>query len=422
MQKAKKLFVYPLLYMNGLYAIISMLLNLFKGCSLMKIGIVGNYGNDNNGDESILSGIIEQVKQTFSVTSADITVFSNNMQQTSEQYGVQSYPLYYRKTNLYKTFYATYKTNQKYVANFDLLIIGGGGILMDLYRREAHLYSAYALMAKKCNVPYIVYGCGAGPLDTLSGKFMIRIMCRFAENVSVRDPESKQLLERLGIKKPIEVIGDPAFTLYQPKQQHAEVPKKVGISAVPIYNANYWPSGDVEKYESYVESMATNLDQLVEMKNVDITFFATKYPQDVTVTKDIQKKMRYAKRTKIIDQNLKPNALLDITSKQDVVIGTRLHSLILATNSATPIIAISYHQKVKDFMKLINEEKRCCSIEEISNRSDILLNIYDAVEADWYQIVETTKEASKHLHDEAMRGKQLMMKAVKANEKAISNQ
>ena len=78
-----------------------MLLNLFKGCSLMKIGIVGNYGNDNNGDESILFGIIEQVKQTFSVTSADITVFSNNMQQTSEQYGVQSYPLYYRKTNHY---------------------------------------------------------------------------------------------------------------------------------------------------------------------------------------------------------------------------------------------------------------------------------------------------------------------------------
>ena len=123
----------------------------------MKIGIVGNYGNDNNGDEAILSGLIEQVKQTFSVNSADITVFSNNTQQTSEQYGVQSYPLYYRKTNLYKTFYATYKTNQKYVAKFDLLIIGGGGILMDLYRREAHLYSAYAFMAKKCNVPYIVY-------------------------------------------------------------------------------------------------------------------------------------------------------------------------------------------------------------------------------------------------------------------------
>lgn len=388
----------------------------------MKIGIVGNYGNDNNGDESILYGLIEQVKQTFSVNSADITVFSNNTQQTSEQYGVQSYPLYYRNSNLYKTFYKTYQTNKKYVTEFDLLIIGGGGLLMDFYRREAHLYSTYALMAKNCNVPYIIYGCGAGPLDTITGKLMIRMMCRFAENVSVRDPQSKQLLERLGVKKPIEVIGDPAFTLHRPKQTHAAAPKKIGISAVPMYNANYWPSGDLEKYDSYVTSMAANLDRLVENKNIEITFFATKYPQDVTVTKDIQKKMQYAKKTTIIDQNLKPNALIDITSKQDLIIGTRLHSLILATDSATPIIAISYHQKVSDFMKLIGQEKRCCSIEEITNESDILLKIYNAMEADWPAVVENTKATSKQLHDEAMRGKQLMIKAVKANEKAINNQ
>ena len=388
----------------------------------MKIGIVGNYGNDNNGDESILYGLIEQVKQTFSVNSADITVFSNNTQQTSEQYGVQSYPLYYRSSNLYKTFYKTYQTNKKYVAQFDLLIIGGGGLLMDFYRREAHLYSTYALMAKNCSIPYIIYGCGAGPLDTISGKLMIRMMCHFAENVSVRDPQSKQLLERLGVKKPIEVIGDPAFTLHRPKPAYAETPKKIGISAVPMYNANYWPSGDVEKYDSYVTSMAANLDRLVENKNIEITFFATKYPQDVTVTKDIQKKMLHAKKTTIIDQNLKPNALIDVTSKQDLIIGTRLHSLILATDSATPIIAISYHRKVSDFMKLIGQEERCCSIEEITNESDILLKIYNAVEADWQRIVENTKATSRRLHDEAMRGKQLMIKAVKANEKAINNQ
>lgn len=91
----------------------------------MKIGIVGNYGNDNNGDESILVGILSQLKSQFSVKDEDITVFSNNTQQTSERYGVQSYPLYYKQENLYKTFYKTYRTNQKYVSKFDLLIIGG---------------------------------------------------------------------------------------------------------------------------------------------------------------------------------------------------------------------------------------------------------------------------------------------------------
>lgn len=387
----------------------------------MKIGIVGNYGNDNNGDESILLGLIEQIKQTFSVNSADITVFSNNTQQTSELYGVQSYPLYYRTSNLYKTFYTTYLTNQKYVSEFDLLIIGGGGILMDFYRREAHLYSTYALIAKKCKVPYIVYGCGAGPLDTLTGRLMIRLMCKFAENISVRDPKSKKLLEKIGVAKPIEVIGDPAFTLYHPKSEYVERPKKIGLSAVPIYNANYWPSGDVEIYDNYISSMAKNLDHLIEEKNIELTFFATKYPHDVAVTKDIQKKMKYAKKATIVDQNLKPKALIDIASKQDVVIGTRLHSLILSTNSATPIIAISYHHKVQDFMDMIGQEKRCCTTDQITQNDRILVSLYEGIEQNWSAVIEETKDISKHLHEEAMRGQQLMIKAVKANEKNINH-
>ncbi|MCM3389120.1 polysaccharide pyruvyl transferase family protein [Ureibacillus chungkukjangi] len=379
----------------------------------MKIGIVGNYGNDNNGDESILVGILSQLKSQFSVKDEDITVFSNNTQQTSERYGVQSYPLYYKQENLYKTFYKTYRTNQKYVSKFDLLIIGGGGILMDFYRREAHLYSTYALMAKNSKVPYVVYGCGAGPLDTFTGRFMIRLMCKNAENISVRDPESKQLLKKIGVKKDITVIGDPAFSLHKPKEVQVEKPVNIGVSAVPIYNANYWPSGDVEKYEAYVESMASNLDHTIENQNVNITFFATKYPQDVYVTKDIQKKMRHKEKVKIIDANLHPERLLEVTSSFDIVIGTRLHSLILATNTQTPIIALSYHQKVSNYMKLINAQNRCISIEEIQQNPNVIAEAVAHIQSNWEEIIEETKDISERLYSEAMSGKQLMVKAVK---------
>ena len=379
----------------------------------MKIGIVGNYGNDNNGDESILLSIIMQLEQAFNVSREDITVFSNNTGQTSEQYGVQSYPLYYKRKNLYKTFYTTYKSNKKYVQQFDLLIIGGGGILMDFYRREAHLYSTYALMAKHAKVPYIVYGCGAGPLDTITGRLMIRLMCKHAFNISVRDPESKQLLEDIGVKKEIKVIGDPAFNLYNPKSSYTEEPREVAVSCVPMYNANYWPYGDVDKYERYVKGMAQNLDQLIENENVNVTFFATKYPQDVYVTKDIQKKMKNKERTKIIDKNLKPLQLIEIVSKYDAVIGTRLHSLIIATCSATPVIAISYHPKVTNFMKLTNTENRCHSIEDIQNDEMVLSRTFRKVKTNWKEVIEDTKNAATQVYKAANSGKELMMKAVK---------
>jgi len=379
----------------------------------MKIGIVGNYGNDNNGDESILVGILSQLKSEFSVKNEDITVFSNNAKQTAERYGVHSYPLYYKQGNLYKTFYKTYRTNKNYVSQFDLLIIGGGGILMDFYRREAHLYGTYALMAKNANVPYIVYGCGAGPLDTSTGRFMIRLMCKHAENISVRDPESKQLLEDIGVKKEVKVIGDPAFSLHKPKKVQAKKPVSIGVSAVPVYNANYWPSGDEEKYEAYVKSMAENLDHTIDKQNVTITFFATKYPQDVYVTKDIKQYMRNKDKVNIINDNLHPDRLLEITSSFDIVVGTRLHSLILATDSQTPIIALSYHQKVSNYMKLINATDRCISLEEIEQDPYVISRAVDMLQTNWQQIVEDTKEISQKLYSDAMNGKQLMAKAVK---------
>ncbi|MFJ7736008.1 polysaccharide pyruvyl transferase family protein [Lysinibacillus sp. NPDC097287] len=378
----------------------------------MKIGIVGNYGNDNNGDESILFGILQQVKQTFSVTNEDITVFSNNTQQTSERYGVHSYPLYYKKGNLYKTFIHTFRNNKEYVSNFDLLIIGGGGILMDFYRREAHLYLTYAMMAKQCNIPYIIYGCGAGPLDTLSGKISIRLMCRYAANISVRDPQSKQLLQSIGVKKPIEVIGDPAFTLKMDRESYSEKPMNIGVSAVPYYNANYWPEGDVIKYEKYITSMAKNLDNVIANQNVNITFFATKFPQDVTVTKDIQKKMQFSQQTSIIDENLVPERLLEVTGALDIVIGTRLHSLILATNSETPIIAVSYHTKVQDFMSFVDASDRCLQMQDLQDDEGALSDIVGRLSSNWQQSIAETKQIATHVHQEAMHGQELMKKAV----------
>ncbi|MFJ7950723.1 polysaccharide pyruvyl transferase family protein [Lysinibacillus sp. NPDC096418] len=378
----------------------------------MKIGIVGNYGNDNNGDESILFGILQQVKQTFSVTNEDITVFSNNTQQTSERYGVHSYPLYYKKGNLYKTFIHTFRNNKEYVSNFDLLIIGGGGILMDFYRREAHLYLTYAMMAKQCNIPYIIYGCGAGPLDTLSGKISIRLMCRYAANMSVRDPQSKQLLQSIGVKKPIEIIGDPAFTLKADRENYAEKPKNIGVSAVPYYNANYWPEGDVAKYEKYITSMAKNLDNVIANQNVNITFFATKFPQDVTVTKDIQKKMQFKQQTNIIDENLVPERLLEVTGALDIVIGTRLHSLILATNSETPIIAVSYHTKVQDFMSFVDASDRCLQMQDLQDDEEALSNVVGRLSSNWQQSIAETKQIATQIHQEAMHGQELMKKAV----------
>ncbi|AXH98361.1 polysaccharide pyruvyl transferase [Sporosarcina sp. PTS2304] len=379
----------------------------------MKIGIVGNYGNDNNGDEAILLSIISQVTSVFQVPSDVITVFSNNPKQTAQRYQVMSAPLYYKKGNAVKTFGATYLQNKKIVKTFDLLIIGGGGILMDLYKREAPLYGSYAMMAKHSGVPYVIYGCGAGPLSSELGKWFIRYMSKHAHSISVRDPESADLLKSIGVQKYVEVIGDPAFSLKKERKTIGERPLKIGVTAVPYYHGGYWPESKETIYQLYIEGMAKNLDALAAKQPVDITFFATKFPQDADVTKDIQALMKYSDRTTVIDHNLLPADLLEVTAAQDIVIGTRLHSLILATCTATPIIAVCYHHKVTDFMKLADLEQVAIPIGEMHESADHFSKAYDALAVDWKSTCDKTESLSATLYDAAMEGTRQFTEAIK---------
>lgn len=374
----------------------------------MKIGIVGNYGNDNNGDEAILLSIIRQLEKVFQIDTKNITVFSNNPKQTAERYRVQSYPLYYKNGNAVKTFMKTYKENSKVVKNLDFVVIGGGGILMDLYKREAPLYGSYAMMANNNGVPYVVYGCGAGPLNTGLGKWFIRYMAKHAQNISVRDPQSQKLLKEIGVKREVHVIGDPAFSLEVKRSNYSEKPISVGVTAVPFYNASYWPTGDTVKYENYIDGMAKNLDRLVAEHQVNITFFATKYPQDADVTKDIQAKMKHADNTKIIDENLPPQRILDLTSSFDVLVGTRLHSLILATDAKTPIIGVSYHVKVNDFLQMAGLGDYSLAIETLHNTDDQFSKLYQQMAEDWMGAQNLAARTNASFKEKSALGEQLL--------------
>lgn len=371
----------------------------------MKIGIVGNYGNNNNGDEAILAGIIEQLTEFYHIPRKNIVVFSNNPPQTSIRFGVKSSPLYYKRSSATLTFVETIKKNSPLIRDLDFLIVGGGGILMDFYNREAQLYGSYGMMAKWAKVPYIIYSCGAGPIKSTIGKWFIRKLANNAETVSVRDPASKKLLKRIGVNKGIEIIGDPSFALdLKNRKIRKSTISKVGVTVVPYYNLAYWPSADDIKYENYVQSMADNLDQLIDTHRVDLTFFSTKYPHDVDVTIDVAARMRNQEKIYINRENLSPDELLNISAEQDLVIGTRLHSVYLATNAETPVIAIAYHHKVQDFMKMAGLSDHCIRIDDLIKDDKVLTEQVSLLSADWAKVNEGAAELSQEMKKSSLLG------------------
>lgn len=358
----------------------------------MKIGIVGNYGHDNNGDEAILQGIINQLVGELSIDPQNIVIFSNNPENTSSRYGLRSVKLLHKRSSLIKSIATTIFHNRRVIGELDLLIIGGGGLLMDMYKRDAPLYTSHALMGKAFRCRVIVYGVGAGPIRTKLGATLIKLMLGCASSISVRDSESKKLLESIGVNKPILEISDPALQLGKElSKESSQKITSVGVTAVPYFSHEYWPIGDDEKYQAYVTGMARNLDQLIINKNLTITFFSTKFPQDVRVTEDIYAEMKHKDHVIVMKENLYPNQLVSLCQKQDIIIGTRLHSLILSVAAQTPVIGIGYHHKVRHFMEKVGKMKYFVEIEQLHLQDQVLSELVGKYEQNW---IEEQKDIS----------------------------
>ncbi|GAK11609.1 polysaccharide pyruvyl transferase family protein [Geomicrobium sp. JCM 19039] len=366
----------------------------------MRVGIIGNYGHNNNGDEAILLGILAQL-QVIGIPKENVVVFSNYPNKTAKQYNIRAVPLVIKKGSALPSARATLKQAKKVMKELDLVIIGGGGLLMDMYRRDAPLYSSLGTMAKRCGCRLIIHSVGAGPIRTRVGTFFLRRLVKAADAVSVRDNVSKQLIEKVSGRRDIEVVSDPAFAIpMPPKRQQTEQLIKVGITAAPYYSKQYWPVHDEQKYQQYIRGMANAADQLIEQHRAEVTFFSTKYPQDTEVSKDIQALMAHSEKAKIIDRQLLPDDIMRVSSEQDIVIGTRLHSLILSVTVGTPVIGIEYHHKVKHFMEAINEEAFSL---QIGKHGDGIVQAVNTFQKQWPDTQARIARKSAELHHEAFR-------------------
>lgn len=376
----------------------------------MRIGIVGNYGNDNQGDESILEGIITQLENAYPIERKDILVFTNNPEQTKERYGTDAAPLFiYRKFDPMK-FIATIRHHRKIFPTLDFLIIGGGGILQDLYRNNPFVYGMYGLLVRMTKVPAAIYGPGVGPLKTTIGRKFIKMIANAAKVIAVRDEGSKQLLQRIGVKKPIHVIMDPAFYVPFTEEQHKNSkPLKIGVTAITYFHRSYWPTHDEAKYGGYIKGMAENLDHILDKEpDAEIQFFATKHPFDTNTTKDIRELMRHKERTAVCDRMLTHREIINLIAEQDMVIGTRLHSLILSIVAKTPVIAVGYHDKVTDVMDAVGCKDYTLTIDQVSNDPDCMLPIYENMKNDWPAILDKFNKLDAKIVQESPNGMDLV--------------
>ncbi|WLV24426.1 polysaccharide pyruvyl transferase family protein [Aciduricibacillus chroicocephali] len=350
----------------------------------MTVGIVGNYGNHNEGDEAILAGILHQLDKELGIKRDEVVVFSKNPANTEALHNVTARPLFSTEKSLLGRVMGAWRRNYNSIKKLDFVIIGGGGILMDLYKTNVVMFALYGWMARKASVPYIVYGAGAGPIATTFGKRILHTLGKGASLITVRDQDSAELIESLHIGKPVSVIPDPALALEPPAITVNERPLHIGVTVLPYHDGVYWPDENQELYTNYIEGMARNLDRLLsENPETHVHFFATKQPYDAEVAERVREHMRNGERCTVENGPHDYRRILEIISEQDVIIGTRLHSIILAAVAKKPTIAIGYHRKVGSFMEQAGCSENLISIEALHKTDEAFSKIFTRIQSDW---------------------------------------
>jgi polysaccharide pyruvyl transferase CsaB len=306
---------------------------------VFKVGISGSYGGLNLGDEAILQSIVTQLRASV---PCQITVFSRDAKDTAGRHTVdKSIPV--RDLSRDEVL--------PEVADLDLFILGGGGILYD---DAAAVYLREVALAQEHHVPVLVYAVSAGPLHDAAARTLVRDTLSRADAVTVRERRARQLLEEVGVRD-IEVTADPAFLLEPaPLPDDAlhreglnEHRRLIGLSVREPGSAA--PDIDENHYHALLANAA---DYMVDRLEADLVFVPMEpRRKDTQHSHAVVSKMAYAHRATVLKGEYTSGQLLSLMGHFDFAVGMRLHFLIFAALNRVPFVALPYSSKVAGFLE-----------------------------------------------------------------------
>lgn len=277
-----------------------------------KIGILGWFGHDNVGDELILHNMLQ------SLTQHKLYVYTDQPERTRAIHGISD------------VFH--YRHIRTHLAELDLLLVGGGGLLNDAYIKKVLPPTA---IADADRTPVIVYAAGIPFFSWCRG---LRYFLEKCYLVSLRDKLCKDFFDEQFSEIPNELLPDPAFLTTV--SEEGKSPGKVTL------NIRMIPKGwDVD--------LPVNVNQILirELRRLYHHLIHHGYKPIILgfEPRDEEWIKQCGCGGTIVDFN---EAVKEIATSE-FLIGARYHAGVIAATQQTPSLLINYQQKVKSLTTLL---------------------------------------------------------------------
>lgn len=302
---------------------------------MTRLTLSGYYGYGNAGDEAVLAGLVKGFRDARPDGGLELIALSGSPAETEAMHGIGAAHRYQAGPLL------------RAVAHTDALLSGGGSLLQDV--TSAHslfYYLGVVRLAQMLGKPTMFIAQGIGPLRLPRSRRLVASVANRLNAITVRDSDSANLLREIGVKKPTtEVTADPALLL----SLSPDAWQKEDLAAVAL---RPWFGAD-----GLVDVLiAACLPTLADTR---LLLVPMQPGTDKVIAEQFGRKWHQVARASatllplglpLLGHVPDPIPLENFAACQ-IVIGMRLHALILAAACGVPSVALSYDPKVEAFMQ-----------------------------------------------------------------------
>jgi polysaccharide pyruvyl transferase CsaB len=311
----------------------------------MKLCVVGYYGYGNFGDELILRGLedelrdIEGCKASFLVH--DPGQYAQRLSSCVD-YVERSSPAAVCRALL----------------SSDGIMLGGGGLIQDATScRSALYYLGMPLLGRLAHKKTIAYAQGVGPLRHRPLRMLTSMAFRHMVLVDVRDDASRTLLTACGVDRArIHVSSDVALAyLCRVAQSAVLLDSAVDSPIVVALN---------ERFGWSATAMAGALDEASRAMERPLALVVLFPAADLEYTKQVHHLLQQPSQ---IEAAPGPEELVQLCRRAVCCVAGRYHMAVTALAAGTPTVALSYDPK----MDSLAQDFGCVAVQPGSDPHDL---------------------------------------------------
>ncbi|HEX6707571.1 MAG TPA: polysaccharide pyruvyl transferase family protein [Albitalea sp.] len=268
----------------------------------------------------------------------------------------------------------------RHMAGLDMLLVSGSGQIDDFWGgpwEQPFRLLAWSGAARRQGKPVGVFGVGVDQLLTRLGRSFCRRALERAQLRVVRDGGSLDALRSLGLTGPVEVAPDPAFHLTD-RGAAGNASAGPAFAVVSPIARQAWPGAEPEEYEAYLAALAAAADAL-QRRSLEVRFVCSQTRMDPPVVERVRQRMRTdAGATREVPVATVDEYMREVRDAR-VVVGSRLHAMILALVAGAPVVAVSYARKVRRQLEDIGLGRQVLDLRGL-RRDELLARIEEVLD------------------------------------------